>query len=1253
MAVYEDILFYTTDPSGILSTTTGATSVWSGASAPTGRATIFDNESGIEGRTLDDDSAGGESARASVTTGGATSSNVTVDAEMVWTLRDTVTGDTFQVVEFDVEGGAAAGNYTLSEIPLVAGRSYETVGYVSNADAAAGDAAFSYADYDHDAYAAYAPAATPNTSGVVDGTAGDDRMGVGYTDAQSDRITNNADTILAGSGNDSVAAGGGSDEVYGGDGNDWLFGGTGGDTLDGGAGDDVLAGEAGDDLLIAEGGDIAVGGAGDDTVTASGGGNTLYGGSGRDTLTSDAGADAIDGGGDEDSISAGGGNDTINAGTGTDSVAAGAGDDIVIGGSGNDILSGDDGNDTIYGDGLDQGRIVGQIDGFNYSAANISSSGATAAGTIGSYAVYDNVGTASGVTVQARVTVIDASDPNVDVTFADDLQLNQTSGSASGTEVVFRFEFFDQDTGDRVSLGGDLTFRDIDSGAESVSASTADVSSVALSGNPPTDLTVTDDGQWITAQSNSTSSVNADEDHWAQFALTGQSVVDFSVTTRGGTTFYNFGSHEFSVPPVVIASAPEGMDDTIYGGDGDDTIYGEAGDDYVLGAAGNDVVYGGDGDDLLDEGVGADDAAGDDTYYGGDGNDQIFTGNDNDLGYGGAGADIVSGEAGDDTLYGDAGDDTLYGGTGTDSFRFEDGFGIDTAFGGEDPGDADTLDLSALSGSVDVDFTGDEAGTLADTSGDGVTFSEIERLVLTDQNDTLDGHNDGLGLSVDAGAGDDTVYGGTGSDIVEGGAGNDVLGEDNGGNIGAGDDTYYGGDGNDLIAGGADDDLVYGGDGRDSADGGAGADTLYGGVGNDILSGGSGDNAADLIDGGADADRIELGAGFDGDVVTGGEAGTDLDRLAFTDEGATGLTAIFDGDEQGQVTDGAGTAQFSEIEEIEGSSFNDTIDAGASGVDQTLVGNAGDDVVFGGGGDDSLDGGDGNDTIAGAEGADSVDAGAGNDTIRIAQGDSVLGGDGDDLFVLEDLGEGATDTITIVGGEGDESTGDVLQLGSLADLSTLSYTDSDPGTGLSGSVMLDDGTRLDFSEIESVICFAKGTLIATPRGLRPIEALAVGDLVVTRDHGLRPIRWISANTVPAADKFAPVRLRAGTLPGQDRALLLSPQHRVLFHGYRAELLFGESEVLVAARHLVDGVAVTRARQEDVTYVHMLFDEHEIVYSEGVPTESFHPGDFSLGTIGAAAREELLEIFPGLRSNIGSYGDTARRCLKRHEARLLL
>jgi len=182
-----------------------------------------------------------------------------------------------------------------------------------------------------------------------------------------------------------------------------------------------------------------------------------------------------------------------------------------------------------------------------------------------------------------------------------------------------------------------------------------------------------------------------------------------------------------------------------------------------------------------------------------------------------------------------------------------------------------------------------------------------------------------------------------------------------------------------------------------------------------------------------------------------------------------------------------------------------------------------------------------------------------------------------------------------------------------------------------------------------VVCFASGTLIRTLRGDVPVEHLLPGDLVDTLDHGPQPLRWTGHRKVAARGKFAPIRIEKGAL-GNTRDLTVSPQHRMLIEGARAELLFGQAQVLIAALHLVDDKSIRRMEGGRVTYHHLLFDTHQIIFAEGAPSESFHPGDWSLGILGDAARAEVLSLFPALITH--GYGPAARVALKRHEAALM-
>lgn len=170
---------------------------------------------------------------------------------------------------------------------------------------------------------------------------------------------------------------------------------------------------------------------------------------------------------------------------------------------------------------------------------------------------------------------------------------------------------------------------------------------------------------------------------------------------------------------------------------------------------------------------------------------------------------------------------------------------------------------------------------------------------------------------------------------------------------------------------------------------------------------------------------------------------------------------------------------------------------------------------------------------------------------------------------------------------------------------------------------------------------------------RPVEQIEPGDLIITRDEGPRPVRWTGCRQVRATGDFAPIHIRADTF-GAHGDLLLSPQHRVLVRDSLAELLFGEDEVLVAARDLLNDRSVTRRCGGTVTYVHLMFDRHQVIYSAGLPTESFLPGPQTTRLFEQPMVDEICTIFPELDPATGAgYGGAARRTLRRYEAQLLM
>lgn len=193
-----------------------------------------------------------------------------------------------------------------------------------------------------------------------------------------------------------------------------------------------------------------------------------------------------------------------------------------------------------------------------------------------------------------------------------------------------------------------------------------------------------------------------------------------------------------------------------------------------------------------------------------------------------------------------------------------------------------------------------------------------------------------------------------------------------------------------------------------------------------------------------------------------------------------------------------------------------------------------------------------------------------------------------------------------------------------------------------------------------VICFTPGTLIRTQSGSRPIEDLLPGDRVLTRDDGPQELLWMGHRKMSGARLYAmpalrPIRIRAGAL-GIERPepdLLVSPQHRLLLRGPAAQALFSASEVLVAAADLVNNrsIVVDRALRE-VSYIHLMFERHQVIWANGLETESFHPANTSLDMIEDGQRESLLSLFPDIGTNPESYGDFIRRNLTGSEAALL-
>ena len=375
----------------------------------------------------------------------------------------------------------------------------------------------------------------------------------------------------------------------------------------------------------------------------------------------------------------------------------------------------------------------------------------------------------------------------------------------------------------------------------------------------------------------------------------------------------------------------------------------------------------------------------------------------------------------------------------------------------------------------------------------------------------------------------------------------------------------------------------------------------------------------------------------------------------------------------------------------------DDIDLIAQNIDDDVVTGHGDDTVTIIGGTQisgDLDTGAGNDTVSMSSGdiADSIETCSDDDTVALSGTARVAGnvdtGWGDDAVTVEDMAQvdgdlqthGGDDTVTVSGkakivgvlgtGKGD----DAIRLEDQADVGSIEAGLGDdtirigrdtqvdhinggygfdkleidgpyrvewgadgPDSGEGDIIFLDSngdptGKVIPFKKIEMITCFTPGTKIIAQRGHVLIENLKVGDKVWTMDAGLQPIRWIGKTTVQATGDMAPVRIAKGVLNnGHD--LLVSPQHRMMLSDWRVSLYTAEDEALVPAVGLVNDTTITRAAGGFVTYIHLCFDDHQIVMAEGVPSESFLPAAQALKGVSAAANAELLRLFPELEDGM--------------------
>jgi hypothetical protein len=558
---------------------------------------------------------------------------------------------------------------------------------------------------------------------------------------------------------------------------------------------------------------------------------------------------------------------------------------------------------------------------------------------------------------------------------------------------------------------------------------------------------------------------------------------------------------------------------------------------------------------------------------------------------------------------------------------------------------------------------------------------------LDEDPDPLDNVNavtgDGTGELISTGDDNDTISAGGGDDTVNPGIDDDLV------NLGAGDDSLFDVQGADTISGGTGDDTIiagtntfsdYEGDDPAFAPGTLlndlgftadpnqedGRDSVQGNRGNDSIS--TGDDA-DTIDGGGENDTLD--GGIDDDLIMGGQG----DDYLIGSHGSDSL----DGGQGNDTLDGSNLAVLELIDAVDVNTENDRdLLQGFLG-DDSLIGGDDDDTLQGGSGEDTLDGGIDDDLLFGGGDDDTLMGGQGNDTLNGGAGDdSIMGGSDRDVINVDSASDGIGDTVD--GGSGGfvdlpnpadapNQDYDILDLGGVGernvDWRVVDETADSNGNGLDGTIEFLNGSgavtgTMDFFEIEEIVCFTPGTLIATPHGERLVEDLSVGDRVITRDNGIQEIRWTGRRDLTGFDlarkpHFKPILIQQGALGNNlpEHDMLVSPNHRVLVANDKTALYFEEREVLVAAKHLTGLDGVDEVEANGVSYIHVMFEQHEVILSNGAWTESFQPGDYSLRGIGNAQRQEILELFPELEHAEGlkAYA-SARRSLKKHEAALL-
>ena len=245
--------------------------------------------------------------------------------------------------------------------------------------------------------------------------------------------------------------------------------------------------------------------------------------------------------------------------------------------------------------------------------------------------------------------------------------------------------------------------------------------------------------------------------------------------------------------------------------------------------------------------------------------------------------------------------------------------------------------------------------------------------------------------------------------------------------------------------------------------------------------------------------------------------------------------------------------------------------------------------------------------------------------------------------------------LTLMAPDGDAVEILLLRLGETDGRGPLLVLPLSPMAAKTDYTLIQAETEPGAVRLTDLVCsaFSRGTNIALADGRQvPIETLQPGDRVLTRDHGPQPLRWVGRATLRALGSFAPVVITAGAL-GNSGDLVVGQHHRLFLYQHSQDRLVHTAELLVQAKHLVDGERVFLRQGGYVDYFSLIFDNHEIVYAEGIPAESLMVNEATLSLLPDTLAEQVKARFPGLsqRQHFGT--EAARAAVDRLGAAGLL